>query len=50
MTLSEIAREQKFNAAMRAGRSKSIVEWEKLAYGVLAVAMIAKGIYHIEKL
>ena len=40
---------QQFEAKMASGRSPVIIDWEKVAYGCLGIALLAKGIYFWQK-
>lgn len=50
LTFIDLAKEQKFAQTMKAGKTKQMIEWRKIIYGVLGVAMVAKGISIIEKM
>lgn len=49
ITLAQLAKEQKFNQSMKNGKTVQIIEWNKLVYRVLGIAMLLKGVSYLSK-
>lgn len=45
VTFFRLNQSQQFERDMAKGRSPRIIDWEKVTYGVLGLALFAKGIY-----
>lgn len=45
----EIMKQQNFDTIMKDGRAKKVVDWEKVFYSAMGVALLLKGLYFWKK-